>query len=58
MAFAWRAGLNPRFGLQLQRSNLGKIPPRNLLYPKDAGDSFPQSEAEMQWQLEFFGVEK
>ncbi len=58
MAIAWRANLSPRFGLQLQRSKLGQIAPRQLLYPKDAGDSFPQTEAEMQWQLEFFGVEK
>lgn len=58
MALTWRAGLTPRFGLQIQRSKLGKIPPRQLLYPKDAGDSFPQTDAEMQWQLEFFGVEK
>lgn len=58
MALTWRAGLSPRFGLQIQRSKLGKIGPRQLLYPKDAGDSFPQSDAEMQWQLEFFGIEK
>lgn len=58
MALTWRAGLSPRFGLQIQRSKLGKIGPRQLLYPKDGGDHFPQSDAEMQWQLEFFGVEK
>ncbi|HCM83327.1 MAG TPA: DUF2336 domain-containing protein [Alphaproteobacteria bacterium] len=58
MALTWRAGLSPRFGLQIQRSKMGKIPPRQLLYPKDGGESFPQSDAEMQWQLEFFGLEK
>lgn len=58
MALAWRANLSPRFGLQLQRSKLGKIPPRQLLYPKDAGEHFPQSDAEMNWQLEFFGMDK
>jgi uncharacterized protein (DUF2336 family) len=58
MALVWRAGLSPRFGLQVQRSNLGKISPRGLLYPKDGGDHFPQTEDEMKWQLEFFGVGK
>lgn len=58
MALVWRAGLSPRFGLQVQRSGLGKISPRQLLYPKDGGDHFPQTEDEMKWQLEFFGVEK
>ncbi len=58
MALAWRAGLSPRFGLQLQRSSIGKIPPRQLLYPKGTDEHFPQTDAEMQWQLEFFGVDK
>jgi len=58
MALAWRAQLSPRFGLQIQRSKIGRIPPRQLLYPKGADEHFPQTEAEMQWQLEFFGVDK
>jgi uncharacterized protein (DUF2336 family) len=58
MAIVWRAELSPRLGLQIQRSKIGRIPPRQLLYPKDAGEHFPQTEAEMLWQLEFFGVEK
>lgn len=58
MAITWRAGLSPRFGLQIQRSKLGKIPPRQLLYPKGTDEHFPQTEDEMKWQLEFFGVDK
>ena len=58
MALLWRARLSPRLGLQIQRSGLGKIPPRQLLYPKGADEHFPQTEDEMKWQLEFFGVTK
>ena len=58
MALTWRANLTPRFGLQIQRSKIGKISPRQLLYPKGTDEHFPQTEAEMNWQLEFFGVDK
>ena len=55
-ALTWRAKLSPRFALKLQQSKLGQINYRQLLYPKNAGDDFPLTIDELNWQLEFFGV--
>jgi uncharacterized protein (DUF2336 family) len=51
-ALAWRAGLNMRTATQAQ-FHLAGIQPQRALYARD-GESFPLSEDEMRWQLEFF----
>ena len=55
VALCWRAGLSPRFALNIQKSHIGRIQPKQLLYPHD-GEYFALSEEEMKWSLEFFGV--
>ena len=54
VALAWKAGLSMRMAFQLQR-DLGKVQPKELLYPKD-GTDYPMTEAELRWQLEFLGL--
>lgn len=54
VALAWKAGLSMRMAFQLQR-DLGKVQPRDLLYPRD-GTDYPMTLAELQWQLEFLGL--
>lgn len=53
-ALAWKAGLSMRLALQLQ-TRLAGITPQQALYPKD-GSAYPLSEADLKWQLEFFGI--
>lgn len=53
-ALAWKAGLSMRLALQLQ-TRLAGITPQQALYPKD-GTAYPLPEADLRWQLEFFGI--
>jgi len=54
VALSWKAQLPPRLSLDVQRLG-GRIQPKDLLYPK-GGTDYPLSQAEIAWQLEFFGV--
>lgn len=53
-ALAWKAGLSMRLALQLQ-TRLAGIGPQKAIYPKE-GTGYPLSEADLKWQLEFFGI--
>ncbi|MFM2041972.1 MAG: hypothetical protein RLY86_548 [Pseudomonadota bacterium] len=53
-ALCWKAGLSMRFARQIQL-RLAQIPPNNVLNAK-SGTDYPLTEAELKWQLEFFGV--
>lgn len=53
-ALAWKAGLSMRLALQLQ-TRLAGIAPQQAVYPKD-GSAYPLPEADLKWQLEFFGI--
>lgn len=55
VALSWKAGLSMRMALRLQQ-DLGRVPPRQLLYPK-GGTDYPMDEDELRWQLEFLGLE-
>lgn len=52
-ALAWKAGMDMRFGHQMQ-IRLGGIAPNQTLNPRNGVD-FPIGEADMLWQIEFFG---
>ena len=52
-ALVWKAGLSPGFAKRAQL-RLAHIPPASVLNPR--GDKFPMTDAEMKWQLEFFGA--
>ena len=52
-ALVWKAGLSPGFSKRAQL-RLAHIPPAAVLNPR--GDKFPMTDAEMKWQLEFFGA--
>jgi uncharacterized protein (DUF2336 family) len=52
-ALVWKASLSARFARKAQL-RLAHIPPASVLAPR--GDRFPMTEAEMKWQLEFFGA--
>ncbi|MGZ9097325.1 MAG: DUF2336 domain-containing protein [Micavibrio sp.] len=54
VALSWKAGLSMRMALQLQQE-LGRVPPRELIYPRD-GTDYPLSPEEMNRQLEFLGL--
>jgi uncharacterized protein (DUF2336 family) len=51
-AIAWQAGLTMHLATQIQ-FQLGGIMPKKALYARDDG-SYPLSEEEMRWQIEFF----
>jgi uncharacterized protein (DUF2336 family) len=53
-ALAWRAGLGMRCAMQLQARG-ANISPRYLLNARN-GTDYPLSQAEMIWQLEFYGI--
>ena len=55
VALSWKAGLSMRMALRLQQELAG-IQPRELLYPRD-GTDYPLSEDELNWQLDFLGVQ-
>jgi uncharacterized protein (DUF2336 family) len=54
IALCWRAKLPMRLCIEIQKE-LAKIPPQDLIYAK-GGTDYPMSEADIKWQLEFFGV--
>lgn len=54
VALAWKAGISARGAVTIQKGPAG-IPPHKLLHPK-GGSEYPLTEAEMLWQLEFYGV--
>ena len=53
-ALAWRAELPMRTAFLLQKEMV-MIPPAQFVYPRE-GAGYPLTAAEMEWQLEFFGV--
>jgi len=53
-SLVWKAGLDMRFALQAQ-IRLAGIAPNATLNARN-GTSFPLSEKDMRWQLEFFGA--
>ena len=53
-ALVWRAGLSMKFARQVQL-RLAQIPPKQAINPAN-GSEYPMSEADMRWQLEFFGI--
>lgn len=53
VALSWKAGLSMRTALLLQKT-LGRVPAKDLLYPRD-GTDYPLSEEELIWQIEFLG---
>lgn len=55
VALCWYANLPMRLALELQKT-LGRIPPNALIYAK-SGIDYPLPEADMIWQLEFFGID-
>lgn len=52
VALAWKAGLDMTSAMQVQ-TRLAGISPTEALKPR--GGTFPMTEADMQWQIEFFG---
>jgi uncharacterized protein (DUF2336 family) len=53
-ALAWKAGYSMRLSTQLQL-RVARLPPKARLAAA-VGGNFPLSEAEMKWQIEFFGT--
>jgi uncharacterized protein (DUF2336 family) len=53
-ALSWRAGLSMRCAREVQARGSG-IPPRQVLNARH-GTEYPLTEAEMNWQLEFFDI--
>ena len=51
-AVTWKAGMTMRTALEIQKT-IAKIPPRELLYPKN-GEEYPLSEKDLKWQVDFF----
>ena len=54
VALVWKAGLSMRFAREVQ-VRLAQIPPQKAINPR-AGSAYPMTEAEMRWQLDFFGL--
>ncbi len=54
-ALCWKAGLGARMAMKVQ-TQIGRIPPKSALGPREGGDKFALSTKEMKWQLEFFGA--
>ena len=54
VALAWHAKLSMRMALQLQKE-MGRIPPKELIYPKD-GTDYPLTLEEIHWQLDFLNL--
>ena len=53
-ALVWRAGLSMRTARQIQL-RLAQIPPKDVLNPRN-GTDYPLAEADMRWQLDYFGI--
>ena len=54
IALAWKAGYSMRLATQLQL-RIARLPPKARL-SAGLGSNFPLTEAEMRWQIEFFGT--
>jgi len=54
-SLVWKAGLTMRFARQVQL-RLASISPKQALNARDGVD-YPMTEAEMRWQIDFFGNE-
>ncbi len=54
VAVCWKAGLSMRMCLRIQQE-LALIPAKEQLLPR-GGTDYPMEEAEINWQLEFFGL--
>lgn len=54
IALCWKAKLPMRLCIEIQK-NLAKIPPQDIIYAR-GGTDYPMTEADIKWQLEFFGV--
>lgn len=54
ISLCWSAGLSMRTALLLQK-DLGRVPPKRLIYPKD-GTDYPLTPEEIRWQLEFLDL--
>lgn len=52
IALAWKAGLPARMVAVLQQK-LSHVAPKDVLYAK-GGEDYPLSEADMEWQIDFF----
>ena len=52
VSLAWKAGLPADLAVKIQ-VKLGHVPPGQALNPR-SGNSYPLSEDDMLWQLEFF----
>ncbi|MFK7840199.1 MAG: DUF2336 domain-containing protein [Bdellovibrionales bacterium] len=55
VALAWKAGFSMRFAFDLQKT-VGQVKPKEMVYPKD-GTDYPMNKDELNWQLEFLGLE-
>ena len=55
VAICWKAGLSMRTALTMQQE-MAKIAHQKLIYPK-GGTDYPMTEDEMEWQIEFLGLE-
>jgi uncharacterized protein (DUF2336 family) len=53
-ALCWKAKVSMRFCRQIQL-RLAQIPPSGVINAR-SGTDYPMNEAELKWQLEFFGV--
>jgi len=51
-AIVWASKMKMRTSLEIQKT-LAKIPPRELMYPKN-GDEYPMSDSDLKWQVDFF----
>ncbi len=54
VALSWRVGLPMRTAIEVQK-DLAGVPPAEILYAK-GGTDYPLDDAEIRWQLEFFGI--
>jgi Uncharacterised protein conserved in bacteria (DUF2336) len=54
-AICWKAGLSMRLALRLQQE-MAQVPYKELIYPKD-GTDYPLQPKDMNWQLEFLGID-
>ena len=54
-ALCWKCHLSARFALSLQKSHLGRVQPKQLIYPQ-GGENYALGDDEMKWNLEFFGA--
>lgn len=54
-SICWRAGLSMRLALRLQQE-VAHVQAKDLIYPK-GGTDYPLDVKDMQWQLDFLGIE-